>query len=65
LRAVAEARSFLKHVVLAAAGVAALLFFAILLLDPYGNSPLRLVSRQPIMDINQRYMYPRIARSKA
>jgi hypothetical protein len=60
---IAEARSFLMRLLLVAAGAAALLFSAILLLDPYGVSPLRLPLPRAIMDINQRYMYPQIARS--
>ncbi len=46
----------------------ALLFSAaaglfVALIDPYGVSPLRLPAARPIMDINQRYMYPQVARS--
>jgi hypothetical protein len=59
------ARGFLKAFLGTAGGLAALLYAAILLLDPYGNSPIGPSARRPIMDINQRYMYPQIARSKA
>ncbi|MGL4242895.1 MAG: hypothetical protein ACRCTI_17415, partial [Beijerinckiaceae bacterium] len=64
MQAIAEARSFLKRFAVVAGAISAVVFAAILLLDPYGNSPVKLSSRQPIMDINQRYMYPRIARAK-
>jgi hypothetical protein len=53
---------FLRHFLLLAfsllAAVAAFLF----LLDPYGVSPLNVGRPRPIMDINQRYMYPQIVR---
>lgn len=48
-----------------ALGAAALIQSAILLLDPYGVSPVRLPLKRAIMDINQRYMYPQIARGSA
>ncbi|MGL5115348.1 MAG: hypothetical protein ACRC7G_09050 [Beijerinckiaceae bacterium] len=54
---------FLRHFLLLATGLlaaaAAFLFF----LDPYGISPLNAGRPRPIMDINQRYMYPQIVRS--
>jgi len=34
----------------------------VLLLDPYGNSLLGLPLREPILEINQRYVYPQIVR---
>ena len=55
---------FLKTFLIAAALVAASLWLLILLLDPYGVSPIRLPIQRPIMDINQRYMYPQIVRSR-
>jgi hypothetical protein len=58
-----KAKAFLKAFAGAAAGVSALLFAAVLLLDPYGVSPVRLPVPRVIMDINQRYMYPQIARA--
>ncbi len=58
-------RTFLTVFLACAAGAAALLYAAILLLDPYGVSPLRLPLKRAIMDLNQRYMYPQIARSQA
>jgi len=33
------------------------------LLDPYGANPLRLRFERPLMDINQRFMYPQVLRS--
>jgi hypothetical protein len=58
-----KSRAFLKVFAGAAAGIAASLFAVVLLLDPYGVSPLRLPFAPVIMDINQRYMYPQIARA--
>jgi hypothetical protein len=59
----AAASAFLRHFLVLAsvllAAVAAFLF----LLDPYGVSPLNAGRPRPIMDINQRYMYPQIIRS--
>jgi hypothetical protein len=52
-------RSFLKW----SLGLAGTIWLAILLLDPFGVSPLRLPGAHAIMDINQRYMYPQIVRS--
>ncbi|MBV8766463.1 MAG: hypothetical protein JOZ66_16255 [Hyphomicrobiales bacterium] len=40
---------------------AALLFNT--LVDPYGANPLRLRFERPLMDINQRFMYPQVLRS--
>ncbi|MBV9738999.1 MAG: hypothetical protein JOZ30_05135, partial [Hyphomicrobiales bacterium] len=33
------------------------------LIDPYGANPLRLHFQRPLMDINQRFMYPQVLRS--
>ena len=33
------------------------------LVDPYGANPLRLTFARPLMDINQRFMYPQVLRS--
>ncbi len=41
--------------------LAALLFN--ILVDPYGANPLRLRFERPLMDINQRFMYPQVLRS--
>ncbi len=62
MHGISEARSFLKGFAMAAAGAAALVLSFVLLLDPYGVSPLRLPLKRAIMDINQRYMYPQVAR---
>ena len=47
------------------AGVAfALLVLAFnVLVDPYGANPLRIRFERPLMDINQRFMYPQVLRS--
>jgi hypothetical protein len=60
-----NARAFLKSFIAIASGTVALIFAAIILLDPYGVSPIRLPFKRAIMDINQRYMYPQLARSQA
>lgn len=54
---------FIRPFGLALAGLAALLVSFILVLDPYGVSPLNRGRPRPIMDINQRYMYPQVIRS--
>jgi hypothetical protein len=56
------AKTFLTVFLAVATGVAAVIYVAIQLLDPYGISPVRLPLTRAIMDINQRYMYPQIAR---
>ncbi len=61
----ASARAFLLTFLGAALGLFASVWLVILLLDPYGVSPIRLPIARPIMDINQRYMYPQIVRSGA
>jgi hypothetical protein len=61
----AAAKIFIRNFLVISLGLATLLMLAIFLLDPYGVSPIRLPVARPIMDINQRYMYPQIARSKA
>src|SRR4051812_1980051 len=49
------------------AGTAAALAFAALLfnvlVDPYGANPLRIRFQRPLMDINQRFMYPQVLRA--
>jgi hypothetical protein len=62
LQEIDAARSFLKRFLAAGAGVASVVLLFVLVFDPYGVSPLRIAARQPIMDINQRYMYPQLAR---
>jgi len=59
----AAAAIFLRSYAAFAAGLVIVVTAAIWLLDPYGVSPFRLPIARPIMDINQRYMYPQIARS--
>jgi hypothetical protein len=55
-------KSFLRVFAFTAAGLVTLLYGAILALDPYGlfASPQRRPG--PIMDLNQRFMYPQIVR---
>ena len=52
-------RSFAAAALALALG--ALLFTV--LVDPYGSNPLRLRFERPLMDINQRFMYPQVLRS--
>ncbi len=61
----ATALNFIRTFLAFAAGATAVVWLIILLLDPYGVSPIRLPIARPIMDINQRYMYPQIVRSGA
>jgi hypothetical protein len=61
----ATALSFIRTFLAVGAGLMAIIWLIILLLDPYGVSPIRLPIARPIMDINQRFMYPQIVRSKA
>jgi len=35
-----------------------------ILVDPYGANPLRIRFERPLMDINQRFMYPQVLRSR-
>jgi hypothetical protein len=58
----AAAKAFLTAFLAVLLGLAGLIYAVIQLLDPYGVSPLRLPLGRAIMDINQRYMYPQIAR---
>lgn len=52
-----------------AAGAALTFAFAVsafnILVDPYGANPLRIRFERPLMDINQRFMYPQVLRSGA
>ncbi len=61
----ATALIFIRSLLAIALGTAAALWLLVALLDPFGVSPIRLPIARPIMDINQRYMYPQIVRSKA
>jgi len=60
-----RAARFIKLFIVVTAGSTAALWLAIALLDPFGVSPIGLPTARPIMDINQRYMYPQIVRAKA
>jgi hypothetical protein len=44
-------------------GVALAAFLFAILVDPYGANPLRIPFERPLMDINQRFMYPQVLRS--
>jgi hypothetical protein len=59
---IGAARGFIRLYIVVALGLAAVIYAVIQLLDPYGVSPVRLPLKRAIMDINQRYMYPQIAR---
>jgi hypothetical protein len=59
------ARSFIGMFLSVVAGLSALVLSFILLLDPYGVSPVQLPLKRAIMDINQRYMYPQVVRTRA
>ncbi|MDX2258898.1 MAG: hypothetical protein NW205_08280 [Hyphomicrobiaceae bacterium] len=48
---------------LGAAGLVALCLALVLLMNPYGNLPTGIAARHVIMDINQRFQYPALARS--
>jgi hypothetical protein len=61
----ATALNFIRTFLAVGVGLTAVVWLTILLLDPYGVSPIRLPIARPIMDINQRFMYPQIVRSKA
>ena len=60
-----QAVDFIRWFLAAALCAAAFIWLAIVLLDPFGVRPFRQPAAQPIMDINQRYMYPQIVRSGA
>jgi hypothetical protein len=57
------ARAFLHSFLLVAAATALVCAAFIGLLDPYGVFLRKDATQRPIMDINQRYMYPQIVRS--
>ena len=48
---------------LLALGLAGLLYAAVVLLDPYGLRATPGAPPRPLMDLNQRFMYPQIVRS--
>lgn len=57
-------RGFLHAASLVGLGLLVLLYGLILVLDPYGRRAGPGRPPSPIMDINQRYMYPQLARSR-
>lgn len=57
-------RRFVLAVVGGFAGVIAILSVFILLMNPYGNLPHILLSEHVISDVNQRFQYPALIRSK-
>lgn len=59
----AASLTFLKTFTAIACGLLAAVSLVIWTIDPYGTSPLRLPIARPLMDINQRYMYPQVVRS--
>jgi hypothetical protein len=56
-------RSFTTSFVLASLAAAAFLYASVYALDPYGTRTAPGRAPAPIMDLNQRFMYPQIARS--
>jgi hypothetical protein len=54
---------FLKIALGGLAGVLAVVFGFIVLMNPYGHLPWQVLGKHVIMDINQRYQYPAIVRS--
>lgn len=58
-------RGWSKAFASAALGLTAVLFGFILLLDPYGARVQAGQTPRPLMDLNQRFMYPQIVRSGA
>ena len=57
--------AFLRWLAGAAFAFALAAFAFNVLVDPYGANPLRLRFERPLMDINQRFMYPQVIRSHA
>ncbi len=56
-------RRFLYSALLTAGGLLAAIYTFIVLMNPFGHLPLRLFGPHAIMDINQRFQYPAIARA--
>jgi hypothetical protein len=56
-------RRFLCSAVLTAGGLLAAIYIFIVLMNPFGHLPLRPFGPHAIMDINQRFQYPAIARA--
>src|SRR5687768_17031237 len=55
---------FTRTLVGTLAGLLIVLYAFIALIDPYDNVPFSPPIERPIMDINQRFMYPAVARSQ-
>ncbi len=55
--------SFLCWCAGAALALALAAFIFNVLVDPYGSNPLRIRFERPLMDINQRFMFPQVLRS--
>jgi hypothetical protein len=55
---------FLKVVLLGLGGLLAFVYGFIVLINPYGHLPWRVLGAHVIMDTNQRFQYPAIARSQ-
>lgn len=56
-------RSFLRWFLGLSAGLVGALYAFVALVDPYNALPIHWPMQRPIMDINQRFMYPQIPRS--
>ncbi|MBP2311253.1 hypothetical protein [Azospirillum soli] len=54
---------FVKTLLLTAGGLVAALFLFVLLVDPYDNVPFSPPIERPMMDDNQRFLYPGLVRS--
>jgi hypothetical protein len=55
--------AFLRWLLVATATFAFAAWAFNILVDPYGSNPLRLRFQRPLMDINQRFMYPQVMRA--
>jgi hypothetical protein len=55
---------FARLLLMVAACITAALVLFVVIADPYGARTIPGVAAAPMMDINQRYMYPRVARSR-
>lgn len=58
-------RGFATSFVAAAALLALAAFAFVVLIDPFGGNALRLRFERPLMDVNQRYLYPQIVRRRS
>ncbi|WP_026379560.1 hypothetical protein [Afifella pfennigii] len=57
-------KAYASTFILTAAGLLAALLAFVLVIDPYGASPIGFSGERALMDVNQRYMYPQIVRRK-